>query len=104
MICLFAVEQSYAQIFITHMPDCSKVTFHEDNITIGSCKLNIYMAYTDEQKICGMLNFTDDTFIFASEIKAILAHPDVKPVLDKQGIMELFGLGPAHKRRYAFCR
>lgn len=41
-------------------------------------------------------SFTDDTFIFASEIKAILAHPDVKPVLDKQGIMELFGLGPAH--------
>lgn len=41
-------------------------------------------------------SFTNDTFIFASEIKAILAHPDVKPILDKQGIMELFGLGPAH--------
>lgn len=25
--------------------------------------MNIYIAYTDEQKICGMLNFTDETFI-----------------------------------------
>ena len=63
IICLFTAAQSYAQIFITGMPDCSKVTFYEDNITIGSCRLNVYMAYTDEQKICGMLNFTDDTFI-----------------------------------------
>ena len=63
IICLFTAAQSYAQIFITGMPDCSKVTFYEDNITIGSCKLNVYMAYTDEQKICGMLNFTDKTFI-----------------------------------------
>lgn len=38
----------------------------------------------------------DTTLIFASEIKAILAHPDVEPILDKQGLMELIGLGPAH--------
>ena len=25
--------------------------------------MNVYIAYTDEQKICGMLNFTDETFI-----------------------------------------
>lgn len=54
---------SHAQIFITSMPDCSKVTFYEDNITIGSCRLNVYKAETDQQKICGMLNFTDNTFI-----------------------------------------
>ena len=34
----------------------------------------------------------DDFLIFASEIKAILKHPVVKPVLDKTGIKELFGL------------
>lgn len=63
IICLFAASQSYAQFFITNMPDCSKVTFDEDNITIGSCNMNVYIAYTDEQKICGMLNFTDETFV-----------------------------------------
>ena len=35
-------------------------------------------------------------FIFASEIKAILKHPDVKPQIDDTGICELFGIGPAH--------
>ena len=40
--------------------------------------------------------FFDDTFIFASELKAIFAFPDFPKVLDKQGISELFGIGPAH--------
>lgn len=39
---------------------------------------------------------TDNTIIFASELKAILAHPNVSPKLDSQGISELFGLGPCH--------
>ena len=36
-----------------------------------------------------------DTFIFGSEIKTLLAHPDVKPILTKEGLTEIFGLGPA---------
>ena len=38
----------------------------------------------------------DDTILFASEIKAILNHPKIKAKIDKQGISELFGIGPAH--------
>ena len=38
----------------------------------------------------------DNSFIFSSEIKAILKYPGVEAKLDKQGICELFGLGPAH--------
>ena len=40
--------------------------------------------------------FKNNNLIFASEVKAILAHPDIEPVLDLEGIHELFGLGPAH--------
>ena len=36
-----------------------------------------------------------DNLVFASEIKGILAHPSVKPVLDKAGVCEVMGLGPA---------
>ncbi len=36
-----------------------------------------------------------DTLIFASEIKGILAHPKIDAVLDKKGICEVLGLGPA---------
>ncbi len=34
-------------------------------------------------------------FLFASEIKALLAHPDINPVLDEGGLLELFALAPA---------
>ena len=38
----------------------------------------------------------NDSFIFASEIKAIFEFPGVEKILDSQGISELFGIGPAH--------
>lgn len=41
-------------------------------------------------------SFVDDNFIFASEVKAILEHPKCRPVVDKDGIKELFGIGPSH--------
>ena len=38
----------------------------------------------------------NNSFIFASEIKAIFQYPSVEKILDSQGISELFGIGPAH--------
>jgi len=38
----------------------------------------------------------DSIFVFASEIKAILKHPDVTAKIGKDEICEIFGLGPAH--------
>lgn len=40
--------------------------------------------------------FQNNCFLFASEIKALFAYPGVSKVLDRQGISELFGIGPAH--------
>jgi asparagine synthase (glutamine-hydrolysing) len=37
----------------------------------------------------------DSSFLFGSEIKALLAHPAVQPVLSREGLAEVFGLGPA---------
>lgn len=36
-----------------------------------------------------------DSFLFASELKALLAHPLVEAVLDSEGLAEIFALGPA---------
>ncbi|MDF2674728.1 MAG: hypothetical protein K0R09_2996 [Clostridiales bacterium] len=36
-----------------------------------------------------------DSLIFASEIKALLVHPEIDPVINRDGITELFALGPA---------
>ena len=38
----------------------------------------------------------DDTLIFASELKAIFKYPNIQKIIDKQGIAELFGIGPTH--------
>ena len=38
---------------------------------------------------------TKNALLFASEIKAILAHPHITPVLNRDGIAELFALAPA---------
>ena len=41
-------------------------------------------------------SYINNSFVFASEVKAILKYPDIKPELDEQGICEMFGIGPAH--------
>ena len=44
----------------------------------------------------------DNSCIFASEVKSILAYPDFPVRIDSQGICELFGIGPAHTPRYLY--
>jgi asparagine synthase (glutamine-hydrolysing) len=34
-------------------------------------------------------------FVFASEIKALLAHPEIKTEIDHEGLAEVFGAGPS---------
>ena len=38
----------------------------------------------------------DNSFIFASELKAIFAYPNFEKVVDNQGLSELLGIGPSH--------
>ncbi|WP_243296221.1 asparagine synthase (glutamine-hydrolyzing) [Bacillus litorisediminis] len=33
--------------------------------------------------------------VFGSEIKALLAHPSIKPIVTREGLSEIFGLGPS---------
>ncbi|HSQ89411.1 asparagine synthase (glutamine-hydrolyzing) [Romboutsia sp.] len=36
-----------------------------------------------------------DNLLFASEIKALLKHPIIERIVDKEGLLDIFGLGPA---------
>ncbi|MDD4565572.1 MAG: asparagine synthase (glutamine-hydrolyzing) [Eubacteriales bacterium] len=36
-----------------------------------------------------------NSFLFASEIKALLAHPLISPTIDREGLAEIFVMGPA---------
>ena len=40
--------------------------------------------------------FKNNNFVFGSEIKALLEHPDISATVDEYGICELFGIGPSH--------
>lgn len=42
--------------------ECNTVDYKTENIKLGSCNLNVYIAKTYSQKLCGMLKFTDETF------------------------------------------
>lgn len=35
------------------------------------------------------------SFLFASEIKSLLAHPEVSPIVNREGLAEIFAMGPA---------
>ncbi|MGB4439250.1 MAG: asparagine synthase (glutamine-hydrolyzing), partial [Sedimentibacter sp.] len=37
----------------------------------------------------------NNNLLFASQIKALLANPLIEPVINKEGVMEILGLGPA---------
>ncbi|MEW5784707.1 MAG: asparagine synthase (glutamine-hydrolyzing) [Bacillota bacterium] len=39
--------------------------------------------------------FRGSSFIFGSELKALLAHPLIEPVVDAQGLAEIFVMGPS---------
>jgi len=43
-------------------------------------------------------------FVFGSELKALLAHPDVKPQVDREGLAEIFMIGPARTPGHGIFR
>lgn len=82
--------------YMCYGPDCVK-------------KLNgIYaFAVDDEKRNCCFLcrdrfgvkplfyTIAGGRLVFASEIKALFEYPGVTPILDRQGLCEVFGIGPA---------
>jgi len=58
-------------------------------------KQQLYMA-RDRLGVKPLFYYEGNGFLlFGSEIKAILAHPKVKPEVDRNGLQEIFGLGPS---------
>ncbi|MEG2275839.1 MAG: asparagine synthase (glutamine-hydrolyzing) [Clostridia bacterium] len=60
----------------------------EHTIFIARDKLGLKSIYYTKTE--------DEDYVFATEIKGLLAYRGVYPVLNKQAAMELIGLGPAH--------
>ncbi|PMX98410.1 asparagine synthetase B, partial [Pseudomonas sp. MPR-R5A] len=58
---------------------------HKQELFIGRDRLGVKPLFYKE---------TADGIIFGSELKAILKHPQVKTELNREGLAEVFGLGP----------
>ncbi|WP_191562363.1 asparagine synthase (glutamine-hydrolyzing) [Metabacillus idriensis] len=58
----------------------------QEKLFIARDRLGVKPLFYSEQQA---------SFLFGSELKAILAHPDQKAVLDREGLSEVFGLGPS---------
>lgn len=50
------------------------------------------------------ISILKEGMVFGSEIKALLKHPKVHPVVSERGILELFGLGPSRSPGAAIFR
>jgi len=61
--------------------DCKR-----EQLFIGRDRLGVKPLFFTEHK---------KGFIFASELKAILAHPEIKTEIDQDGLAEIFGAGPS---------
>lgn len=44
------------------------------------------------------------TFLYASELKALLTHPAVQPEIDREGLAEIFALGPSRTQGHGVFR
>jgi asparagine synthase (glutamine-hydrolysing) len=58
----------------------------KEHVFIGRDRLGVKPLFYKETK---------KGILFGSELKAILAHPDVKAEVDREGLAEVFGLGPS---------
>jgi asparagine synthase (glutamine-hydrolysing) len=58
----------------------------KEKLFIGRDRLGVKPLFFSEHK---------GGLLFASEMKGILAHPEIRPLLDREGLAEVFSLGPS---------
>ena len=58
----------------------------KEQLFIGRDRLGVKPLFFTEHK---------KGFLFSSEIKAILAHPEIKTEIDHEGLADIFGVGPS---------
>ncbi len=64
--------------------------------SIWDSRKDLLLLFRDRSGIKPLFyTLTNDTLVFASEIKGIFSYPDITPQLDMEGLNEIFSIGPA---------
>lgn len=82
--------------YIENGKDCLQILNGIFAFAIYDESNNITFLARDRLGIKPLFYSNEGNFVFASEIKAILKHPEIKSKIGKDEICEIFGLGPAH--------
>lgn len=85
-------------LFLQYGPEFVKKLDGIFSFAIYDSGHDILYLYRDQFGIKPLFyTWLDDekSIVFASEIKALFKYGDVKPVVDRNGLNEIFGLGPA---------
>jgi|GEM_PF-3016128 len=97
---LLTCYHEYKENFLEHLNGSFSICIYDktNNIVfLSRDRIGIKPLYYTKNKI-------DDSFIFSSNIKDILNVPTVKTVLDKQGALELIGIGPSHSPGFTYFK
>jgi asparagine synthase (glutamine-hydrolysing) len=97
---LLTSYHEYKEKFLEHLNGAFSICIYDktNNIVfLSRDRIGIKSLYYTKNKI-------DNSFIFSSNIKEILNVPTMKAVLDKQGALELIGIGPAHSPGFTYFK
>lgn len=82
--------------FIEYGIECVKMFNGIFAFSIYDKKNNIVYIARDQMGVKPLFyTQINDTILFASEIKALFKYPNIKPIIDNNGLTELFSIGPA---------
>lgn len=87
---LLALFLAYGPRFVAQLRGAFAIAIYDEG------KKKLYL-FRDPLGLCPLYyELTENMLIFASEPKGLLAHEKVSHVVDRAGLCEIFGLGPAH--------
>lgn len=82
--------------YLEHGPDFIRAVNGIFSAAIYDGRTRRLLLYRDRFGVKPLFyTMAGQTLVFASEIKALLCYPGVKPELDRQGLNEVFSIGPA---------
>jgi asparagine synthase (glutamine-hydrolysing) len=97
---LLTSYHEYKEKFLEHLNGAFSICIYDKTnniIFLSRDRIGIKPLYYTKNKL-------DNSFIFSTNIKDILSIPNMKAILDKQGTLELIGIGPIHSPGFTYFK